>query len=543
MGYQRQNFTEGQVLTHHHLNHIEDGILGIHGEINETEPIDFSEIELTWILGENIDNSGKPSKYTTYARTDYVDIINAQDRAIVYTPHSQEMWCTIAEYDSNKMFIKRAAFGDIKTECVQQLDKNTKYIIISYGRSSSSNIVMTLDDTKTLKLKTKVSVIPGPKTFKWDVVNNSIQINDGLTETCAASISNAYDKQYGVLFVAHNSHGKNVWPSYGESDGRTVLAVFPPESPWNKKEMIIDEGTGANRTVLSPNLLGIGNGKVRIFWNQHYKGDNIKYREYNFVSDTLEETQDAKMLLNNIEVDITPENAKAYVISKGFTPPNTSHTIVNKFFKAEDGTIYTSITLDADCYGIICKVKNNYLLEPFAICPTITQYELPTVVNGTNIYCVGRKSGERGIFYQMSKDMGVTWETAVDMNNGIASRPMLDWYMGAPLITYNYKNSSSTDNFPPMHNYRNAIKMLWGLEENPNNNTLIYDVFSKYGFVEFSLANVHNEIYFIYANTRKALSTDNNKAWFENGHYVEQGKEQINYAKMGYLLDNKTSDD
>lgn len=87
-----------------------------------------------------------------------------------------------------------------------------------------------------------------------------------------------------------------------------------------------------------------------------------------------------------------------------------------------------------------------------------------------------------------------------------------------------------------MHNYRNAIKMLWGLEEDPNKNQVILDVFSKYGFVEYSIANVYDEIYFIYSNTRKALSVANNKAWFENGSYVEQGKEQINFAKLGYLF-------
>lgn len=536
MAYQRQNFTEGQILTHHHLNHIEDGILGIQGEVNDSDLIDFSKLELTWVLGENIGSDGKPSKYSTYARTDYIDIVNPVNRAIVYTPHSSEMWCTIAEYNESQEFIIRTAFGDTIEKCSKQLDKSTKFVIISYGRSSSSNITMTIDDTKTLNLKTEISIEPTPPTFKWDVVNNSVQINDGLTETCAASISNAYDKEYGVLFVSHNSHGKNAYPSYGESDGRTVLAVFPPETPWNKKEMIIDEGTGANRQVLSPNLLGLGKGKVRIFWNEHHTDNCIKYREYDFVNDKLGDTQKAKMLLNGEEVDINPSNVKTLTSSLfGITQPRTANTIINRFFKV-DGVIYTSITMDTDCYGIICRVTNNYLLEPFAICPTVTQYELPTVINGQNIYCVGRKTGEKGIFYQMSKDMGATWEPAVDMLNGIASRPMIDWYCGAPLITYNYKNSSSTENFPPMHNSRSAIKMLWGLKDNPNENTLIYDVFSKYGFVEFSLANVYDEIYFIYANTRKALSVANGKAWFEGGAYVEQGKEQINYAKMGYLL-------
>lgn len=533
MSYQRQNFTEGQVLTHDHLNHIEDGILALEGTVS-VGPTDFSSLGLTWILGENIGSNGAVAKYATYARTDYVELPSGKNRAMLYQPYASEMWCTIAEFDANKTFLNRGAAGETSDDVTFPISDNAQFVIVSYGRSSSSNITMTMDDTAHLSLA--IITLPEPEPPKWDIINNSIQINDGLKETCAASNSNAYDKEYGILFCAHNSHGLTAYPSYGESDGRTVLQVFPPEQPWNKKEMIIDEGTGANRKVLSPNLLGLGKGKVRIFWNEHHTDNCIKYREYDFVTDKLGETQKAKMLLNGQEVDITPANAKAYVSSKGFTPPGTSNTIINKFFKAEDGTIYTTITLDADCYGIICKVKDNYLMEPFAICPTVTQYELPTVVNGTNIYCLGRKRGEAGIFFQMSKDMGVTWEPMKTMTAGIASRPMLDWYRGGLLITYNYKNTSSTDNFPPMHNYRNAIKMLWGLEEDPNKNQVILDVFSKYGFVEYSIANVYDEIYFIYSNTRKALSVANNKAWFENGSYVEQGKEQINFAKLGYLF-------
>ena len=33
MAYLRQNFEDGQVLTHEHLNHIEDGIVDIVGSI------------------------------------------------------------------------------------------------------------------------------------------------------------------------------------------------------------------------------------------------------------------------------------------------------------------------------------------------------------------------------------------------------------------------------------------------------------------------------------------------------------------------------
>ena len=42
---------------------------------------------------------------------------------------------------------------------------------------------------------------------------------------------------------------------------------------------------------------------------------------------------------------------------------------------------------------------------------------------------------------------------------------------------------------------------------------------------------------FYYGNIEpQALSTENRSAWVENGSPVEQGKETVQWAKLGYLL-------
>ena len=49
------------------------------------------------------------------------------------------------------------------------------------------------------------------------------------------------------------------------------------------------------------------------------------------------------------------------------------------------------------------------------------------------------------------------------------------------------------------------------------------------------------DLYMAFSNCPQALSTENGGAWFECGHYVEQGKEAIQWMKLGYLLGGRHS--
>ena len=65
---------------------------------------------------------------------------------------------------------------------------------------------------------------------------------------------------------------------------------------------------------------------------------------------------------------------------------------------------------------------------------------------------------------------------------------------------------------------------------------LFFDWFTKYGIVEYDCINICGDVYMAFSNCPQALSTENTGAWSENGRSVEQGKEAIQWAKLGNLL-------
>ena len=129
--------------------------------------------------------------------------------------------------------------------------------------------------------------------------------------------------------------------------------------------------------------------------------------------------------------------------------------------------------------------------------------------------------------YTVSEDGGKTWNTTI-FEDGVQSRPDIIEYYGKPLIVYNYKSNKSIQNFPKMHNFRNAIKMVY-------DGKVVFDWFTKYGVVEHELVNIRGDLYMAFSNCPQALSTENGGAWIENGQPVEQGKEAIQWAKIGCL--------
>ena len=95
-------------------------------------------------------------------------------------------------------------------------------------------------------------------------------------------------------------------------------------------------------------------------------------------------------------------------------------------------------------------------------------------------------------------------------------------------MVYNYKSDRSCENFPPMHNSRNAIRM--GCD-----GLVILDLFSKYGIVEHETVSICGDLYMAFSNCPQALSTENGAAWIEDGRPVEQGKDAIQWMKLGHL--------
>ena len=358
------------------------------------------------------------------------------------------------------------------------------------------------------------------------------QISDGLNQTAACASASVYDKSYGLVFVSYMTGNLR---SYGESSGKICLSVFSPSQPHNARHRIIDEGVGKSRGVLCTAHYLIGDRRTRMMFTTTEQSEHVAayYRDYDFETDTVSDRREVFLRTDNGDVPVNNATYREYIGKFGYSVDSEIHPIINKASKY-NGEIYTAITLDAFSYAILCKIEDNILI-PFAICPDPTTYEFRYFRNDNGIYGVFRvppddhKTGHGA--YTVSEDGGKTWNTKV-YEDGIQSRPDIIEYYGKPLMIYNYKSDKSIENFPNMHNFRNAIKLVYDGE-------IVLDLFSKYGFVEYDFLSICGDLYMSVCNCPQALSFENGCAWIEDGIPVEQGKEVVQWAKLGYILKNK----
>ena len=361
-----------------------------------------------------------------------------------------------------------------------------------------------------------------------------VQISDGLTETAACGCATLYDKANGLMFVSYMT---GLPKRYGESTGKICLSVFAPSQPENCRRRIIDEGVGQSRGVICSAIHLIGDAKVRLIFTTS-RGELATYcRDYDFYNDTLSERREVFFRTEKGDVRLNNESYVAYLEDHGYKVVHDvrpgMEPIVNKVTTYK-GELYTAITLDDKSNPTLCKIEDN-ILVPFAICSEETCYEFRYYVSDDGIFGTLRippdnhLTGHAG--FTVSKDGGKTWETKI-YEDGVQSRLDITEYYGKPLLVYNYKSDKSIENFPHMHNFRNSIKMVYDGE-------VIFDFFTKYGIVEHELVNIRGDLYMAFSNCPQALSTENGGAWIEDGIPVEQGKEAIQWAKLGYLLGEK----
>lgn len=375
---------------------------------------------------------------------------------------------------------------------------------------------------------------------------NMTQINNALEQTAACGSAVAYDKGNGLVFVSYMT---GIPRRYGESTGRICLSVFSPSQPHNVRHRYIEILEGKSRGYLCNAIYLIGNKRVRIIYTDHsgqnamYESDQVTgekaptavyYRDYDFDTDTVSERTEVLFRSNDGDVRISPENYCKYVNECGYEINSDWAPIINKV-TTYNGELYTAITLDtyAYSYAVLCKIEDNVLV-PFAICPEKQTYEFRYFVNDDGIFAAFRVApdnhGTNHGGYTESKDGGKTWKTTI-YEDGVQSRHDILEYYGKPLYIYNYKSDKSVENFPRMHNFRNALKFVY-------DGDVILDLFSKYGFVEHETISIRGDLYMAFSNCPQALSTENGAAWTEDGIDVEQGKEAVQWMKLGFLLDN-----
>ena len=356
---------------------------------------------------------------------------------------------------------------------------------------------------------------------------DATQINDGLTQTAACASAIVYDKQNGLVFVSYMT---GLIKRYGESTGKICLSVFPPAQPTNIRHRIIDTGVGQSRGVLCTAHYQVGDGRTRMIFSTTRGEKATYYRDYDFFTDTVSER--TEVFLRTPEGDVRLDNAsyRKYLAERGLIVESEAEPIINKVSRY-NGQLYTAVSVDATGYPILCRIEDNVLV-PFAVCPEPMTYEFRYMINDDGIFGAYRvppdDHGTGHAAYTVSTDGGKTWNTKI-YEDGIQSRPDILEYYGKPLLIYNYKNTSSLENFPPMHNYRNAVKFVW-------DGKVVLDIFSKYGIVEHETVSIMGDLYMSFSNCPQAMSTENGAAWVEEGRPVEQGKEAIQWMKLGYIL-------
>lgn len=354
-----------------------------------------------------------------------------------------------------------------------------------------------------------------------------MQISDGLTQTAACASAVVYDKANGLVFVSYMT---GLPKRYGESTGKICLSVFPPSQPWNVRHRIIDTGIDQSRGVLCTAHYLVGDGRTRILFTTTRGELAAYYRDYDFFADQVTERTEVFLRVDGEDLRLNNAAYARYMEKLGMEVRSAEAPIVNKVSRYE-GEMYTAVTLDDWSYPILCRIEENVLV-PFAVCPEPTTYEFRYFRNSEGIFAVYRfppddhKTGHGA--YTVSKDGGKTWQTQI-FDDGVQSRPDILEYYGKPLVVYNYKSDKSIDNFPHMHNFRNAIKMVY-------DGKVIFDLFTKYGVVEHESISICGDLYMAFSNCPQALSTENGAAWIEDGRPVEQGKEAVQWAKLGYLL-------
>ena len=365
-----------------------------------------------------------------------------------------------------------------------------------------------------------------------DILNFSVQINDGLTQTSGDGISMAFDEKYGIMFCAYMPGPQG---TYGESRGRVSLTYFPAAQPTNSEtvDVIVE------KDVYCPNILSLCDGKVRVFYEKDSRADCdhfIGYKDFDFINRSLSEEKIVMLKKDDGSVvPLTGSEQFDYLHKHGFFGQEYkcseqiiigSHTI----FRAGDGYSYGVITSYLAEPVLYRSKDNNATVEFFAICPYAAQYEMDYgFVNG-KIMGVYRTPSERdSIFFVSSDDNGKTWSKPYLIKDSVSCRPRLIKYAGGALVIANHFNDD-TGNRPAIQQGRTCVRFYIVKDGVPDEKTMVKELYSKYGIVNVSAVEILNDVYFAYSTSRLAIE-------YHNGTPKVRGKDAVRYVNLGDLTE------
>ena len=366
-----------------------------------------------------------------------------------------------------------------------------------------------------------------------DILNFSVQINDGLTQTSADGVNMAFDSKYGIMFCVYMP---GLQGCYGESRGRISLGYFPASQPTNLKtvDVIIE------KDVYVPNIISLGDGKVRIFYekNSRAEGDHfIGYKDFDFISQILSEEKIVMLKREDGEiVPLTATEQFAYLHAHGYQGQEflcteqisfASHLI----FKEKDGFAYGTIS-SYFAQPILYRSSDNVAtVEFFAVCPYFAQYEMDFKFLDGKIYGVFRTPPEiDSIYFVTSEDNGKTWSEPYLIKDSVSCRPRICIHNGKALVLANHY-IADTGNRPEIQQGRTCVRLyLLKDGELPNEQTMVRQIYSKCGMVNVGIVDVLGDIYMLYSTSELALE-------YHNGNPKVRGKDALRYVKLGDLTE------
>ena len=357
-----------------------------------------------------------------------------------------------------------------------------------------------------------------------ELLNLSVQINNGFTDTSADGASLVFDKKYGIMFCAYMPGPQG---HYGESRGRISLSYFPASQPTNIRFVTVAEGDD----VYCHNIHGLEEGRVRVFYEKNSKeeGDhNWCYKDYDFLADTLSDEQIVSVKQpDGTKVPLTLSVQFEYLEERGFH----NHTCVRTeqighcgYFRDADGITYGACVSYLAEPILFRSEDDGSTVEFFAVYPRPAQYEFEYKFLGDRICAIYRTDKDTdAIGYSFSDDRGVTWAEPEFFKGSIQCRPRIINYNGTVLMSYNYFETNS-ENRPAIQQGRHAVMLVYGEERIP-----VADLYSKYGIVNVSLCDILNDVYFAYSTSELALE-------YQNGNPMVRGKDAVRYVKLGNLI-------
>ena len=358
-------------------------------------------------------------------------------------------------------------------------------------------------------------------------LNMSTQINDGFTQTSADGACLAFDSKYGIMFCVYmpGKHGH-----YGESRNKISLSYFPASQPTNIRFVDISEG---NDEYL-PNILGLGDGKVRVFYEKFSRegGDHpLCYKDFDYLTHTLSDERQVMVKKSNGE--IVPYSLSvvfAYLEENGYND--------HQFCRTEQIGCCTPFRYEGYVYGgavslwsepvLFRSCDDMATLEFFAVYPRPAQYEFDyRIVNGEIHGLYRTKEEVNSIFYVFSPDMGKTWNEPINIKQSVSCRPRVVCSGENIILAYNHY-ITDTQNRPEISGGRTAVRFNKVVNNSVSDETVLCELYSKCGIVNIGIADIMGDLYMAYSTSELALE-------YQNGTPKVRGKDAIRYIKLGDL--------